>query len=412
MTDVDAAVAARLESWTAERVAERLWAKDGSLWAASGKPAEEVAAWLGWLDLPEAMSRAGRLSSSTWRGTSARTAIDAPRCSAWAAPAWRRSCSAASSAGPAGRAATGRHRPRGSSCAFSIPPTRTSVRGFRSWASAQRTLFCVSSKSGSTTEPNAFQAAMAEVAPALDFVAITDPGTSLGDLARAQEFRAIVDAPPDVGGRYSALTVFGLVPAALNGVDLGGLLGARPAHGRPVPQPERTRQPRARAWRGDRRGSAGGTRQADDPHLATPRRVRGLGRAARRREHRQGRHRDRADRGRAGGGCRSLRRRPLLRLRHPGGGVARRARGAGGAADGARSCGNAHRAGRPARHRRRVRALGGRDGGGRNRPRHRPVRPAERAGVARTPRRSCSRHSAPTAHSRSRCRSSASPASR
>ena len=56
MTDVDAAVTARLESWTADRVAERLWAKDGSLWAASGKPAEEVAAWLGWLDLPEAMS--------------------------------------------------------------------------------------------------------------------------------------------------------------------------------------------------------------------------------------------------------------------------------------------------------------------------------------------------------------------
>ncbi|HUF07417.1 MAG TPA: transaldolase, partial [Candidatus Binatia bacterium] len=81
-----------------------------------------------------------------------------------------------------------------------------------------------SSKSGTTTEPSAFQAAMGEVAPALDFVAITDPDTPLADLARAQEFRAIVEAPPDVGGRYSALTVFGLVPAALCGVDLGMLL--------------------------------------------------------------------------------------------------------------------------------------------------------------------------------------------
>ena len=98
------------------------------------------------------------------------------------------------------------------------------VRGFRSWATSQRTLFCVSSKSGSTTEPNAYQAAMAESAPALDFLAITDPGTSLAELARAQEFRGIVEAPPDVGGRYSALTVFGLVPAALAGVDLGRLL--------------------------------------------------------------------------------------------------------------------------------------------------------------------------------------------
>ncbi|MGH2416810.1 MAG: bifunctional transaldolase/phosoglucose isomerase, partial [Candidatus Limnocylindria bacterium] len=98
------------------------------------------------------------------------------------------------------------------------------VRGFRSWASEQRTLFCVSSKSGTTTEPNAYQAAMGEIAPALDFVAITDPGTELAELARAQEFRAIIEAPPDVGGRYSALTVFGLVPAALVGVDVGALL--------------------------------------------------------------------------------------------------------------------------------------------------------------------------------------------
>ena len=62
MSDIDAAVTARLESWTADAVAERLWAKDGSLWAASGKSPDDVAAWLGWLDLPEAMSaRVGEL---------------------------------------------------------------------------------------------------------------------------------------------------------------------------------------------------------------------------------------------------------------------------------------------------------------------------------------------------------------
>ncbi|HEX2142267.1 MAG TPA: transaldolase, partial [Candidatus Limnocylindria bacterium] len=98
------------------------------------------------------------------------------------------------------------------------------VRGFRSWAQAARTLFCLSSKSGTTTEPNAFHAAMSAFAPALDFLAITDPGTTLAELARAQEFRGIVEAPPDVGGRYSALSVFGLVPAALHGVDVAGLL--------------------------------------------------------------------------------------------------------------------------------------------------------------------------------------------
>jgi transaldolase/glucose-6-phosphate isomerase len=100
------------------------------------------------------------------------------------------------------------------------------VRGFREWAESGRTIFCLSSKSGSTTEPNAFHAAMSAHAPALDFIAITDPGTVLADLARSQGFRAIVEGPPDVGGRYSALSVFGLVPAALHGVDLDGLTAA------------------------------------------------------------------------------------------------------------------------------------------------------------------------------------------
>ncbi|MGZ6214128.1 MAG: bifunctional transaldolase/phosoglucose isomerase, partial [Candidatus Limnocylindria bacterium] len=62
----DAAVDARLARWADERVAERLWARDGSLWAASGKPPEEVAAWLGWLELPAAMAeRVGELERIT-----------------------------------------------------------------------------------------------------------------------------------------------------------------------------------------------------------------------------------------------------------------------------------------------------------------------------------------------------------
>ena len=52
MSDLDAAIRSRLGAWTADHVADRLWARDGSLWAASEKPPEEVARWLGWLDLP------------------------------------------------------------------------------------------------------------------------------------------------------------------------------------------------------------------------------------------------------------------------------------------------------------------------------------------------------------------------
>ncbi len=215
MSDVDAAVAARLEAWTADGVAGRLWEKDGSLWAASGKPADEIAAWLGWLDLPATMSHRvaelEHLARDVREDGYRRAAVLGMGGSSLAPELFSRVFGGTASAdGLELRILDSTH-----------PDV---VRGFRSWAGAQRTISCVSSKSGSTTEPNAFQAAIGEIAPALDFIAITDPGTPLGDLARAQEFRAIVEAPPDVGGRYSALTVFGLVPAVLNGVDVAGVL--------------------------------------------------------------------------------------------------------------------------------------------------------------------------------------------
>ncbi len=215
MSDVDAAVSARLESWTADGVAERLWAKDGSLWAASGKPPQEIAAWLGWLDLPATMSarvaELEHLARDVREDGYRRAAVLGMGGSSLAPELFSRVFGRDGSAG-------------GLELRILDSTHPDVVRGFRSWAGEQRTIFCVSSKSGSTTEPNAFQAAMGEIAPALDFIAITDPGSSLGELARAQEFRAIIEAPPDVGGRYSALTVFGLVPAALSGVDLAGLL--------------------------------------------------------------------------------------------------------------------------------------------------------------------------------------------
>lgn len=94
-----------------------------------------------------------------------------------------------------------------------------------------RTLFVVASKSGLTAETMAFYACFREQVerasrgkPGLQFVAITDGGTPLEKLAKTQGFRKVFLNPPTVGGRYSALSYFGLLPGALAGVDVAALL--------------------------------------------------------------------------------------------------------------------------------------------------------------------------------------------
>ncbi|MFQ5682914.1 MAG: bifunctional transaldolase/phosoglucose isomerase [Candidatus Binatia bacterium] len=105
-----------------------------------------------------------------------------------------------------------------------------SVRAVKARIRLDRSLFLVSSKSGTTTETlSFFRYFWHEVAQLTDqtghhFVAVTDPGTPLEGLARERGFRCSFKATADVGGRYSALTVFGLVPAALIGVDVRRVL--------------------------------------------------------------------------------------------------------------------------------------------------------------------------------------------
>jgi transaldolase/glucose-6-phosphate isomerase len=95
-----------------------------------------------------------------------------------------------------------------------------------------RTLFIVSSKSGSTLEPNIFKQYFFErvkqvVGPAeagKHFIAITDPGSHLQKVAEADGFRHIFFGVPGIGGRYSALSNFGMIPGAIQGVDIGKFL--------------------------------------------------------------------------------------------------------------------------------------------------------------------------------------------
>ena len=88
-----------------------------------------------------------------------------------------------------------------------------------------RTLFLVSSKSGGTLEPRSMHAHFHALAPdGRQWAAVTDPGTALEELAHEQGFRRVFHGAPDIGGRYSALSAFGVVPAALIGADVRGLL--------------------------------------------------------------------------------------------------------------------------------------------------------------------------------------------
>ena len=88
-----------------------------------------------------------------------------------------------------------------------------------------RSLFIVSSKSGGTIEPLSLFAHFFSLIPAgANFVAITDPGSGLEQLAQEHGFRRVFHGDPEIGGRYSALSAFGIVPAALMGVDVEALL--------------------------------------------------------------------------------------------------------------------------------------------------------------------------------------------
>jgi transaldolase/glucose-6-phosphate isomerase len=104
------------------------------------------------------------------------------------------------------------------------------VAAFRDRVDLEHTLFVISSKSGTTTEPLMFyrywydQVGRVKENAGENFIAVTDPGTKMEDDAKRDHFKRIFLNPSDIGGRYSALSYFGIVPAALMGVDIKKLL--------------------------------------------------------------------------------------------------------------------------------------------------------------------------------------------
>jgi len=208
--DLSEAVKGVLDDWRKEGKARRLWAGDASLWTNT-----DEAKWLGWLNVVDAeLKDVGRLESF---------AADIKRTGFTDAVLLGMG---GSSLGPEVLGQT-----FGPGAGFpqlrildSTDPAQ--IRHLESAIDIARTLFIVSSKSGSTLEPNIFKqyfwdrakAALGEDGAAQHFIAITDPGSALEKSAQKEKFRAVYHGLPTIGGRYSVLSDFGMIPAAASGI--------------------------------------------------------------------------------------------------------------------------------------------------------------------------------------------------
>ena len=213
------AVNSRLQAWEGDRYGARLWAKDHTLWTADLQP--EIVDRLGWLDLPQTMQ--GEVAAMT----------------AFAAEVKEEGTRQIVLMGMGGSSLAPEVYARTFGSAPGYPELLVldsthpdAVRAVDEAIDLAATLFVFASKSGTTLEPLSFfryfwaRTAEGVADPGRHFVAITDPGTPLQATARDRGFRRVFTATPDVGGRYSALTSFGLVPAALIGVDIAALLAS------------------------------------------------------------------------------------------------------------------------------------------------------------------------------------------
>lgn len=217
--------ARRLQRWQDRRLSERMWARDASLWVEDAVWSEELTDRLGWLALPESMRAAAAAIAAFAEEVRAEgvehVVVIGMGGSSLAPEVFDRVLR------DGGGGDGGDGGPELLLLDSTHPDAVTAVLDRVAPAS---TLFVVSSKSGTTVETDSlYRAAWARVEAAVDeparrFVAVTDPGTVLAAEAAQRGFRRTFLAPPDVGGRYSALTPFGLVPAALIGADLGRLL--------------------------------------------------------------------------------------------------------------------------------------------------------------------------------------------
>jgi len=218
--DLEQAVTRTLAEWQGGNSVGRLWRRDSTLWTGA-----DEANWLGWLGIVEEQRQGiehlkqiaadvrGGFTHAVLLGMGGSSLGAEVFANSFGAQAGYPNLLVLDSANPA------------------------DIRAIEDAIDIRRTLFIVSSKSGTTLEPNILkdhffarvEAALGAGKAGPHFIAITDPGSKLESLARAEGFRHICKGRSDIGGRFSVLSDFGLVPAAVMGVDVEALLASAAA---------------------------------------------------------------------------------------------------------------------------------------------------------------------------------------
>ena len=205
-----------LRDWRVNDKVRRLWARDSMLWSGS-----DEAKWLGWLDITErqlahldlfddfaADVRDGGFTHALLLGMGGSSLCPEVLSETFGQQEGSPRLHVLDSTDPA------------------------QVKAFEDKLDPAKTLFIVSSKSGSTLEPNIFkqyfferlEQTLSKGKAGAHFVAVTDPGSKLEEVARRDGFRHLFHGDPSIGGRYSALSHFGMIPAAAMGIEARRLL--------------------------------------------------------------------------------------------------------------------------------------------------------------------------------------------
>ncbi|HSF48526.1 MAG TPA: bifunctional transaldolase/phosoglucose isomerase, partial [Burkholderiales bacterium] len=213
---LSAAVKGALAEWRAEGKVRRLWGRDASLWTG-----RDEAQWLGWLGITN-----GQLAH-----TQRLTRITEVAKSAGFSHVLLLGMGGSSLCPEVMKLTFGKISGYPELHILdSTDPAQ--VKAFENKVDLENTLFIVSSKSGSTLEPNVFnqyffdrvKQLVGEKEVGKRFIAITDPGSKMQQVAERDGFRRVFFGWPNIGGRYSALSDFGLVPAAIMGVNVAKFL--------------------------------------------------------------------------------------------------------------------------------------------------------------------------------------------